>query len=50
MNLYTLTTFVVGTLSRITVIGWFVARHLDEKYDTERNYRSGSPITVIKER
>lgn len=26
---------IVGTLAITTVIGWFVAKHLDKKYGTE---------------
>jgi hypothetical protein len=34
-TMYSLTAFVVGTLTIATVIGWFVAGHLDKKYGTE---------------
>lgn len=35
ITIYSLTAFVVGTLSVATIIGWLVAEHLDKKYGTK---------------
>ncbi|MFT6464756.1 MAG: hypothetical protein ACJARL_001552 [Halopseudomonas sp.] len=35
MELVYAVTFVVGTLTVVSVVGYFVAKHLDKKYGTE---------------